>query len=145
VKAKTHPKPNLEQIAAILVDDRLYSVKHTCAVHNVSRTTLSRYRNRLKTDQVLGELVTRQLERLKPPEIAPTAQAVIREAYRWLRESIPKLHPSPENTLAVTAAVKSLRQMEMAETAMTSYIDALKQSNQRTTQAGDDHAPALPN
>jgi hypothetical protein len=131
VKAKNHPKPNLEQIAAILIDAELNTVRHVCQTHGITRTTLYRYRSRLKTDAELRRLVTASLTTLKPPAPVPTSQAVIFAAYSWLRDSIPKLHPNPENVIAVTSAVKMFRQAEMAEKAMTEYLTALQRQQDR--------------
>ncbi len=147
MKAKTHPKPNLEQIAAILVDAELNTVSHVCKTHGITRTTLYRYRSRLKKDPELGRLVTTSLTACRPPVPVATAKAVVDAAYLWLRDNIPKLHPSPENVTAITAAVKTLRQQEMAERAMSEYITALRKSgnNQRTTREEEAHGSSLPN
>lgn len=89
MKAKHHPKPDLEKIAAILVDLELSTVRHVCQVHGITRTTLYRYRSRLKTDAELGRLVTASLKACRPPAPTPTAKAVVDAAYQWLRDNIP--------------------------------------------------------
>lgn len=125
MKAKTHPKPNLEQIAAILVDAELNTVSHVCKTHGITRTTFYRYRSRLKTNAELRRVVTASLQTLQPPAPVPTAQAVVLAAYLWLRDNIPKLHPSPEAILAVATAVKTLKQTEMAEVGLNAYLEAI--------------------
>lgn len=127
---KHFPRADLEQIAAILIDAETTTASEVVNKWNISHTTLSRYRKRLQTDMHLLGLVQEKLEclqvTLRPPEF-PTALDVVNAAYQWLRDSIPKLHPSPENVHAVVGAAKILRQQDMAERAMTEYINALKQ------------------
>jgi hypothetical protein len=128
-RPKVYPVPDLDQIAAILVDAETTTSKEVCNKWNITRTTLSRYRQRVRKDTNLLQLVTQKLEllrnALRPPE-KPTAMDVVDAAYDWLRTNIPKLHPSPENVHAVVGAAKILRQQDMAERAMTEYINALK-------------------
>lgn len=129
-RPKYHPVPDLERIAVILVDAEGTTSRDVCNKYEITHTTLSRYRKRLGKDPHLFQLVQEKLKLvqavLRPPE-KPTALDVVNTAYQWLRDNIPRLHPSPENVHAVVGAAKILRQQDMAERAMTEYINALKQ------------------
>jgi hypothetical protein len=128
-RSKHHPKPNKELIACILVDAALMTSASVCEKYNTSRTTLARYRKRLEFDSELAQLVTYKLEAIRPPPNMPTVQAVLNQAYQWLTNNIPKLHPSPEGVTAVAEAVKILRQQEMAERAISEYIKAVQEKH----------------
>jgi GTPase involved in cell partitioning and DNA repair len=125
VKPKRSPKLNRHLIAAILVDAELNPRQDVCEDYGITRMALWRYQKRLQADQILGRLVTQKLEALRPAPPLPTSQEVIQAAYTWLKDNLPKLHPNAENVQAVVSAVKTLRQQEMAERAMTEYIAAL--------------------
>ena len=130
VRSKSHPVPDLDLIAAILVDAEISTAKDVLNKYKITHTTLSRYRKRLKTSPELLELVQEKLKFLqvvlRPPE-RPSVLSVVDAALEWLQTNIPRLHPSPDNVHAVVGAVKILKQSAMAERAMTEYINALKQ------------------
>lgn len=146
-RPKTYPVADLDQIAAILVDAETTTSKDVCNKYQITRTTLSRHRAKLKTDPELLQLVTEKLKMLqvalRPPE-QPNAIHVIDTVYKWLRDNIPKLHPSPENVHAVVGAAKILRQQDMAERAMSEYINALKQQQLENDPATTENGRSVP-
>jgi hypothetical protein len=146
-RPKTFPRADLDQIAAILVDAETTTAKDVCNKYGITDTTLSRYRKRLLTDSNLLELVGEKLKllqvQLQPPTL-PTALDVVNTAYEWLTSNIKKLHPSPENVHAVVGAVKILRQQDMAERAMTEYVNALKQQQLENSADAAENGRSVP-
>lgn len=122
--------------ACIIVDAELIGIATTCNNYKIPRSTIKRYRDRLKTDTELQRLATekRLLATPKTPP-NPTARDVLEDCVAFIQKAaVEGNHKDPEMIHAITGAFKTIADARRADRALEEYLNALNAQNSIPTR-----------
>lgn len=117
-----------EKKARVLVDAALSTDRAAAEDHNVSRSSVKRWRSDLETDEDLRARFDELWQKVEEAEAwTERATSSIREALRFLDAAMDRLDPSdPEAVAAVTDAIETLADATMMQDIVSARLEKKK-------------------